>query len=93
MSSASHSRWTMPHVAVALAAFVAAQATIVIGWTYPAASAGAPVTFAVVRLLTVGWLTIQILGAPHQFVPRVTARPTDTLSSKGDLHGSRTETA
>jgi hypothetical protein len=54
MSSASHSRWTMPHVAVALSTIVAAQVTIGIGWTYPAASASAFPTLAVVHRLTDG---------------------------------------
>ena len=76
MTGTSLSRWTMLHFAVALAAFVAAQAAaIVIGWTYPAAPVSAPATLAVVHLLTLGWLTILILGALRQFVPMVTAHP------------------
>jgi hypothetical protein len=73
MAGTSLSRWTMWYFAVALAAFIAAQASVVIGWTYPAVSAGAPSTLAVVHLLTIGWLTILILGALHQFVPMITA--------------------
>lgn len=64
----------MLHFAIALAAFVTAQAVVVVGWCYPAAPVGAPATLAVVHLLTIGWLTILILGALHQFVPMVTAR-------------------
>jgi hypothetical protein len=75
MPGTSLSRWTMLHFAIALAAFVTAQAVVVVGWCYPAAPVGAPATLAVVHLLTIGWLTILILGALHQFVPMVTARP------------------
>lgn len=75
MIGTSLSRWTLPHFAVALVFLLSAQGVIAAGWAYPAAPVGAPGTLAVVHLLTIGWLTVLILGALLQFVPMVTARP------------------
>ncbi len=75
MTGTSISRWTMLHFALALAMFSSAQAAIVAGWAYPTAPAAAPATLVVVHLLTIGWLTILMLGALQQFVPMVTATP------------------
>ncbi|MBX6377854.1 MAG: hypothetical protein IRY95_04820, partial [Clostridia bacterium] len=69
------SRWTMAYFGAALVGFVAAQAAVAFGWAYPAAGLTAPATLATVHVVTVGWLTVLILGALHQFVPVITARP------------------
>ncbi len=68
------SRWTMAHFWVALACFVAAQAEMVVGIAYPAASLFDPMTLTVVHLLTIGWITVLMLGALHQFLPVITAQ-------------------
>lgn len=69
------SRWTMPHFWAAIAFFLVAQLVIVLGMAYPAASLTAPATLAAVHLLTIGWITLLMLGALHQFLPVITAQP------------------
>lgn len=44
------------------------------GAAYPAEPLLAPATLAAVHLLTVGWLTLLIFGALHQFVPVIAAQ-------------------
>ncbi len=68
------SRWTMLHFGAAIAFFILAQMAMVAGVAYPALSLFAPETLATVHLLTIGWLTILMLGALHQFVPVITAK-------------------
>ena len=46
----------------------------VLGLAWPAAPVGAPLTLAMVHLLTVGWLTLLMFGALFQFVPVITSR-------------------
>ncbi len=70
------SRWTMLHFGVAIAFFILAQAAMVTGVAYPNVSLFAPTTLATVHLLTIGWLTILMLGALHQFLPVITAQTT-----------------
>lgn len=76
------SRWTPIIFACALANFIAAQALVVAGLGWPAASEGSLVTLVDVHLVTVGWLTLLMFGALFQFVPVITARnlPTQHLS-------------
>lgn len=69
------SRWTLLIVACALVNFVAAQALVVAGLTWPAAALTSGATLAAVHLLTIGWLTLLMLGALFQFVPVITAQP------------------
>lgn len=66
------SRWTIRYFAVAIAAFLIAQTAMVAGWAYPALPVTAPASLAVLHLLTIGWLTVLILGALQQFAPMVT---------------------
>ena len=66
------SRWTLTYFAAALTCFVLAQAAVVLGWAHPARPVSAPSTLAVVHLITIGWLTLLILGALQQFVPVIT---------------------
>lgn len=68
------SRWTMAHFWVALACFVAAQAEMALGIAFPAASLFDPLTLTAVHLLTIGWITLLMLGALHQFLPVITAQ-------------------
>lgn len=61
--------------ACALVNFLFAQALIVAGVTWPAGALTGGATLAAVHLVTIGWLTVLILGALFQFVPVITARP------------------
>jgi len=74
MFSSTISRWTMLHFAAATALFLVAQMAMAAGAAYPALPISAPTTLAVVHLLTIGWITILMLGALHQFVPVITAQ-------------------
>ncbi len=62
------------HFVVALAALLGAQVLMAAGASYPALPLLAPATLVTVHLITLGWLTILILGALHQFVPVIAAR-------------------
>lgn len=73
MFGSAISRWTMHHFAIALGFFLLAQAAMVSGITFPVTGLLAPTTLATVHLITIGWLTILMLGALHQFVPVITA--------------------
>lgn len=73
MFGSAISRWTVHHFAVALGFFVIAQVAMVFGFTFPTTDLLAPTTLATVHLITIGWLTVLILGALHQFVPIITA--------------------
>lgn len=75
MTATTLSRWTTLHFAVALVAFIIAQAAILAGWAYPTVPAENPTSLAVLHLLTIGWLTVLILGALQQFVPMVSGHP------------------
>lgn len=74
MMGAAVSRWTMLHFGAALTFFLLAQLALVVGGAFPVISLSAPMTLAVVHLLTIGWLTILMLGALHQFIPVITAQ-------------------
>jgi hypothetical protein len=63
----------MCHFEAALAFFLLAQLAMVAGISFPATSLFAPTTLVTVHLLTIGWLTILMLGALHQFIPVITA--------------------
>lgn len=67
------SRWTMAYFAAALGAFLLAQFLMVAGFTYPAEPLISPRTLVGVHLLTIGWLTLLMIGALLQFVPVITA--------------------
>lgn len=69
------SRWTMAHFWTAICFFIAAQVEMAVGIAYPQASLFDPLTLAAVHLLTIGWITILMLGALHQFLPVITAQP------------------
>lgn len=73
MFGSAVSRWTIPHFGTALIFFLLAQLVMVAGATFPTASLLAPTTLAAVHVVTIGWVTILMLGALHQFVPVITA--------------------
>ncbi|MGH7048346.1 MAG: hypothetical protein ACREE2_18370 [Stellaceae bacterium] len=74
MFGSAVSRWTMLHFGAALSLFLLAQLAMVSGVTFPTVPLFAPTTLATVHLLTIGWLTVLMLGALHQFVPVMTAQ-------------------
>lgn len=74
MFGSAISRWTILHFGVALSFFLLAQLIMVAGGTFPATALSAPTTLAAVHFLTIGWLTVLMLGALHQFIPVITAQ-------------------
>jgi hypothetical protein len=72
---ATLSRWTLAYFATAFTALVAAEALVVGGVAYPAAPLFAPGSLVTVHLVTIGWLSLLMLGALHQFLPVIAARP------------------
>ncbi len=75
MLGATLSRWTMAYFAAGLCFLSAAQALMIAGYGFPSAPLAAPETLVVVHLVTIGWLTLIMLGALFQFVPVLIARP------------------
>jgi hypothetical protein len=75
MNNIALSRWTMSYFVAALAAFVIAQALMVLGYGYPQTPAAAPATLALVHIVALGWLSLLLCGALFQFVPVLTAHP------------------
>lgn len=72
--NAGLSRWTMAYFATALSAFVIAQLLMAVGLTYPATPLLSGHSFVGVHLLTIGWLTLLMIGALLQFVPVITGK-------------------
>lgn len=68
------SRWTPAIFACAIANFAFGLSLAVLGLGWPAVSASAPASLAMVHLLTIGWLTLLMFGALFQFVPVITSR-------------------
>lgn len=66
------SRWTMVHFGCAIAALVIAEVLLVAGYADPLTGLRAPATLIVVHLVTIGWLSLLMLGALYQFVPVIT---------------------
>ncbi|HEX6988925.1 MAG TPA: hypothetical protein VF282_05595, partial [Bacillota bacterium] len=80
MTGVTVSRWSIAYFWTAVVSFLVAQALIASGVAYPRADLLAPATLATVHLITIGWLTVLMLGALHQFVPVIAQRP---LTSQG----------
>lgn len=66
------SRWTMLHFGVAIGALLMAELLLVTGYADPLAALRAPATLVGVHLITIGWLSLLMLGALYQFVPVIT---------------------
>ena len=66
------SRWTMTYFGCSIAALVLAEILFVAGYVNPLAALRAPSTLIGVHLITIGWLSLLILGALYQFVPVIT---------------------
>ncbi|MBX6351681.1 MAG: hypothetical protein IRZ11_09280, partial [Clostridia bacterium] len=69
----SLARGTMAFFASATTSFLLAQLAVVVGMADPVGQPAAGSTFAAVHLVTVGWLTVLVLGALRQFLPVITA--------------------
>ena len=75
MMGATLSRWTLAYFWIALVDLLTAEALVAAGLAYPAAPLLAPWSLVAVHLMTIGWLTMLMLGALHQFLPVIAARP------------------
>ncbi len=80
MMGARLSRWTPAYFAVAVLALLGAEALVAGGFAYPAAPLLAPWSLVAVHLVTIGWLSVLMLGALHQFLPVIAARWRATAS-------------
>ncbi len=74
MFGSALSRWTMLHFGAALGAFILAQILMALGFAFPLRPLFAAGTLVTVHLLTLGWLSVLMLGALHQFVPVITGK-------------------
>ncbi|HXT08815.1 MAG TPA: hypothetical protein VN715_17995 [Roseiarcus sp.] len=68
------SRWTPLIFACALVNLGLGLLLAVLGLAWPVAAPMAPVSLAMVHLLTIGWVTLLMFGALFQFVPVITSR-------------------
>ena len=66
--------WALRYFATALASLAIALALMAGGLTYPTTGLFDPTTLAAVHLVTIGWLSLLMLGALHQFVPVIATR-------------------
>jgi hypothetical protein len=69
MQMATISRWTLLYFSCALATLLAALGLMALGVGYPFEGLMAPRTLVVVHLVTIGWLSLLMLGALWQFLP------------------------
>ncbi len=74
MNGVEVSPWTLRYVAVAVGSFLLAQVLVVTGLSYPALPTAAPTTLVTVHLITIGWLSLLMLGVLHQFIPVIGAK-------------------
>ena len=72
--NATLSRWSMAFFVSALLALLVAESLMAAGFGYPESALGAPATLIVVHLVTLGWLSLLMLGALFQFLPVLLAR-------------------
>ena len=66
------SRWTMLHLKCAIVTLLVAQVLLAARFANPIDGLLAPQALIVVHLVTIGWLSVMMLGALYQFVPVIT---------------------
>ncbi len=69
------SRWTMSYFATALVSLIIAELLMTVGYGYPNAPIRSAESLVLVHLTVLGWLSLLMCGALHQFVPVLVARP------------------
>ena len=69
MPGAALSRWTMTYFAAALLFLLLGEMMMVAGFGFPSAPLRGPETLMLVHVITIGWLTLLMLGALLQLVP------------------------
>lgn len=72
MIGAGVSRWTMLHLGSAVIALLLAGILLATGYADLIDGFSAPATLIMVHLVTIGWLSLMMLGALYQFVPVIT---------------------
>jgi hypothetical protein len=65
----------MSYFVAALAALVAAQSLMTLGYGFPATPIADPETLVLVHVISIGWLSLLMCGALFQFVPVLVAHP------------------
>lgn len=74
MHMATISRWTLAYFSCALVGLLCALGLMAAGFGYPNDGLMAPRTLVVVHLVTIGWLSLLMLGALLQFLPVLIGR-------------------
>jgi len=69
------SRWTMVHFGCAIAALLVAEVLLATGYADPLTGLRASGMLICTHLVTIGWLSLLMLGALYQFVPVITNTP------------------
>ncbi|WP_053960328.1 hypothetical protein [Sulfobacillus thermosulfidooxidans] len=75
------SQWTMHYFTVSMISLLLAEIGWFMGWGNPLKNLGTPSVLVLVHLTTIGFLSLAMLGALHQFLPIITQ--TELSSQRG----------